>query len=238
MSAGDSTQEPNLEVLNGIIIASIWKRLKCCIVLTDSLPYPLDEVIQRDVRGLAFANNSQPNVRVGYLVKNFRSGVKDVPFFSINPWSQEQKHEAQYHTVSVDSSRHQVTGLGYEPRLNLIRDALDIMAVSSTKESNMLACSIDRCRSHSHSNRLASSGPPASVFLENYLQSIGYCKVNSGPHDVAVVLKLLIGPSLVAQLQHSNTPELKGILPALLKHKTVGTSEFKISPTKSSASCS
>lgn len=238
MSARDLKEELRLEILNGIIIANVWRGTRCCIVITDSLPCSLGEVIQRDVRKFAFpedGNSAEPNCRIGFLDKNSPSSARSVPFFTINPWSQTQKHVSNYHTISVNTVSHLVSGLGQEPRMNLIKDELDIKALISTRVSNMLISNISHSQrpslnSGAHSNDLKP--------LETYLKLIGY-KVTYASYDLDYVLDCLIGPMMVDQLRNitsKDIPELMGIIPILLKQKTVGNSWFKLTPTETSAS--
>ena len=228
MSAEDLKQEARLEVLNGIIIANIWRQTRCSIVITDSLQCPLSEVIQRDVRKLAFpSGSSDPIVRVGFLNKNFR---RNLPFFTINPWSQAQSHVS--HTISIDTSKHLVSCLGDEPLMHLIRDELDLKEGISTGHSNKIIGHIDYSPRPSISKQINESKP-----LDKYLKSIGYIgyKVNE-VYGLKDVLDCLIGPSLVQQLRYINIPGMMGIIPSLLQQKTSGNSEFALTPTEFSAS--
>lgn len=236
ISAKDLGQEPHLEILNGIIIASLWRKKKCCIVITDSLPCSLDDLIQRDVRKLAFPDgNSEPSVRVGFLDKSSPKIARAVPFFTINPWAQAQHHMSQHDTVSVDSCRHLVSGLGDEHPMHLIKDELDIKEGISTKNSSTIISHL----SYSHRPVPSLSKPHfrESSCLVPYLKSIGH-KI-SDTYTLDVVLGCLIGPSLVHQLRDiasKDIPAMMGIVPVLLKQKTSGNSRFTLTPTKSSAS--
>ena len=234
MSAEDLKNEPRLEVLNGIILANIQRKTKCSIVITDRLPWSLDQIIQRDVRKLAFPDgNSEPIVRVGFLDKNSHKSAKSIPFFTINPWSQAQCYKSQHHIVSVNTSKHTVSGIGVEPRMHLIRDEMDIMEEISTKDSNEVIGHI----THSHT-------PPSkacfseSTRLETYLKLIGH-KVTYTSYGVDDVLDCLIGNSLVQQLKDiassKDVPHME-IVPVLLKQKAVGSSICILTPTKSAAS--
>lgn len=230
MSAGYFKQEPCPEVLNGIIIANIWRNTKCCIVITDSFLCSLDDVVQRDVRKLAFPDgNSEPIVRIGFINKStLRKGV---PFFTINPWSQAQSHESQYYTVSVDTAGHSVCGLGEEPQMHLIRDELDIKEGISTTKSNATIGHI----AHSHRPLLSHVGEPRC--LETYLKLIGY-KITIS-YGLDNVLDCLLGPSLVQQLREIASKDIPGdmkeIIPVLLQQKAAGKSIFLLTPTKCSA---
>lgn len=233
ISAEDLKQEYCLEVLNGIIIANIWRNSNCCIVITDALPYSLDEIIQRDVRKLAFADaNSKPIVRIGFLDKCSPKWARSVPLFTINPWAQIQHHHSSIQTVSVDPSKHIVSGIGDEYKMHLIRDELDIKDTISTRNSNRIISHI------THNYRPVNSGVHHEElrFLEAYLQLIGF---KDTFHSVKEVLECLIGPSLVTQLRtvaiDTSNPNLQKIIPFLLEQKATGQSKFTLTPTKSSA---
>lgn len=228
MSAG---QEPCPEVLNGIIIANLWRNTKCCIVITDSFQCSLDDVVQRDVRKLAFPNDkSEPIVHIGFLDKS--TVRKDVPFFTINPWSQAQSHESQYHTVSVDTAGHSVSGLGEEPQMHLIRDELDIKEGISTSNSNAIIGHI------AYSQRPSLSHVGEERRLETYLKLIGY-KITFESYGLEDVLDCLLGPSLVQQLREIASTDIPGdmkeIIPVLLQQKAAGNSKFWLTPTRSAA---
>ena len=235
MSAEDLKQEARLEVLNGIIIANIWRQTRCSIVITDCLQCPLSEVIQRDVRKLAFPDTagSKHIVRVGFLNRNF---PRNLPFFTINPWSQAQSHVLdQCHTISVDTSKHAVSGLGDEHPIHLIRDELDLREGISTEHSNMIIGYIDDNRRPLISRSRSVSEDDCSESLEKYLDSICY----EGTQGLGNVLDCLIGPSLVRQLRYINIPDMIGIIPALLQRRAYGSFEFTkftLTPTGSSAS--
>ena len=237
LSAIDLAQNSCMEVVNGIIIASIWRRTKCCIVITDCLPHSLDEVIQRDVRKLAFTDKSlAPIVRVGFLDKHSHKNARSVPFFTINPWSQAQKHVSKYHTVSVDTSTHTVNGLGDEHPMHLIKDDLDIKERISTKNSNMIISHITH--HHRPPNSEARIKRQESRRLETYLKLIGH-KVTYTSYGVDDVLSCLIGPSLVIQLREiacKDVPDMMKVIPDLLNQKASGNSSFTLSATESSAS--
>ena len=237
ISAADLSRESCMEVVNGIIIANIWRKTKCCIVITDSLPHSLDEVIQRDVRKLAFADESSaPIIRVGFLDKHSPNSARSTPFFTINPWSQAQRHVSKYHTVSVDTSRHTVSGLGDEHLMHLIKDDLDIKEEISTKNSNMIISHI------THSHRPSNSGKREKEMesrrLETYLKLIGH-KVTYTSYGMDDVLSCLIGPLLVLQLKDiasKDVPDVLKIIPDLLNQKASGNSRFVLSATELSAS--
>ena len=235
MSAEDLKNEPHLEVLNGIILANIQRKTKCSIVITDRLPWSLDQIIQRDVRKLAFPDgNSEPIVRVGFLDKNSHKSAKSIPFFTINPWSQAQCYQSQHHIVSVNTSKHTVSGIGVEPCMHLIRDEMDIMEEISTKDSNEVIGHI----THSHRPRPSQAHSSESTCLEIYLKQIGH-KVTYTPYSVDEVLDCLIGNSLVQQLKDiasSKDVAHMEIIPVLLKQKAVGRSICSLTPTKSAAS--
>lgn len=239
ISAADLSQESCMEVVNGIIIANIWRRTKCCIVISDSLPQSLDEVIQRDVRKVAFADESlAPIVRVGFLDKKSPNSARTVPFFSINPWSQAQHHVSKYCTVSIDTSRHTVDGLGDEHPMHLIKDDLDIKEGISTKNSNRIISHIAHSRRPSKSRISIKETDKESTCLETYLKLIGH-KVTYTSYGMDDVLNCLIGPSLVLQLRDiasKDGPEVLKIIPDLLKKKASGNSRFILSATKCSAS--
>lgn len=223
ISAEDLKQEHHLKVLNGIIIASIWRKTKCCILVTNSLSLPLDEIFQRDVRKLAFpGGKTKPKVCVGFLNQNS-------PFFTINPWSESQQYASQHHTVSVNTSEHSVTNIGNEPKLNLIRDDLDLLEKISTKHSNeIISASI-------HSRRpTPTSMSGESAHLSDYFRCIGH---TSKSYGMEVVLGCVVGHSIVEQLKCFASEDLpsRDIIPALLKQKAHGNSIFTLTPTKSSA---
>ena len=227
MSAEDLKQE----VLNGIIIANIWRKTKCCILVTDSLHCSLNEVIQRDVRKLAFPahHKSEPIIRLGFLDKNY---TRSVPFFTINPWSQAQHHTSKYHTVSIDTVKHTVSGLGDERLLHLIKDELDVMELISTKCSNTIIGHI----AQSHRPELSKAKANNEFkHLETYLKLIGY--KSKSYYGVDEVLNCLIGPSLVHQLRNIDSKENPNtkIIPALLEQKTSGNSKFILTPTTNSS---
>ena len=236
ISAEDLKQKEHPDVLNGIIIASIWQKRKCSIVITGSLPLPLDKIIQRDVRKLAYPQDgkSSPTVSVGFLDKCSPACARPFPFFTINPWSQAQSHVSPHHTVSVDTSKHEVTGIGNEPQLSLIVDELDIMEVCSTSDSNADINHI----TYSHTPRTKVKGQKCLPGV--YLSKIGHKTCPS--YGVDEVLKCLIGPSLVQQLMNISTkhqlpePNLK-IIPELLKQRaSVNSNSVTLTPTGTAAS--
>ena len=220
-------EKPRVEVLNGIIIANFWRNTKCQVLITDGLPCSLDGLIQRDVRKLVFpGGTSEPIVRVGFL-----DTIKAVPFFTINPWSQAQCHKSKYHTVSVNTDKHLVSGLGDEPPMHLIRDELDIREGISTTNSNAILGHI------AHSHRPPSNRENRETRrLETYLKLIGHT-ITYESYDLDDVLDCLLGPSLVHQLRNITPKDIpEGIIPILLQQKAAGKSRFFLSPTKCSAS--
>jgi hypothetical protein len=239
VSAKDLETTP--QVINGIILANIWRNTKCCILVMNSVSCSLDEVFQRDVRKLAFPGGSTEQVvRVGFLDASSPKCPRTLPFFTINPWSQTQPYESQHHTVSVDTSRHLVSGLGEEHPLHLIRDELDMRKRISTSKSNEIIGYITHKRMPSLLRTLSgeSSIPSETSVLGEYLYYIGH-KSPYSPIDVREVLDCLLGPSLVDQLRDIDSKDIPsymvGIIPVLLDQKTTGNSRFVLSPTKSSA---
>ena len=231
LSAEDLHERHMHAVLNGIIIANNWRKTKCCIVITDTLPYSLDEVFQRDVRRLVFSKGkSEPLIRVGFLDKT-STKRGEFPFFTINPWSQTQLHTPKYHTISVNTSEHLVDGLGEEYQLHLIRDDLDIKERISTNISNAIIGHI------THSPRPPLSGACIYKYrLESFLKEIGY-KITCESYGLDDVLKCLLGPMVVFQLEEiasKNIPNFE-VIPELLKLKAKGNSTFHLTPTKCSA---
>ena len=231
LSAEDLHERHMHAVLNGIIIANNWRKTKCCIVITDTLPYSLDEVFQRDVRRLVFSKGkSEPLIRVGFLDKT-STKRGEFPFFTINPWSQTQLHTPKYHTISVNTSEHLVDGLGEEYQLHLIRDDLDIKERISTNISNAIIGHI------THNPRPPLSGACIYKYrLESFLKEIGY-KITCESYGLDDVLKCLLGQMVVFQLEEiasKNIPNFE-VIPELLKLKAKGNSTFHLTPTKCSA---
>ncbi|XP_064382127.1 uncharacterized protein LOC135331030 isoform X2 [Halichondria panicea] len=232
LSGEDLRQGHQLEVLNGILIARFWKKAPCSVVITDSLPLPMDEIIQRDVRKLVFPNQTQHNVRMGFIEKRL---MRSTPFFTINPCSHVQHYESEYcdYTISVDPLAHIVSGVGVEPTINLVRDAIDICDDISTQKSNEMVGHITYSYKPPPSSA-ASSGHINRQPLGTYMNGIGYKKKHS--YNMTKVLNCLIGPTLVQQLRKIRLKEVPELIPALLTQTAAGNSTFALSPTEFSAS--
>jgi len=233
MSAEDLIDKHTHGILNGIIISIIWRKTKCSIVITDRLPYSLDEVIQRDVRRIAFPNEkSNPLVQVAFLDKDFPEKQQH-SFFTIDPWSEKKSHVASdFRTISINTVEQMVQCVSSEYQLPLIRDDLDRKERFSTKVSNEIGHNI----THSHRPPLTKSCY-FKCMLETYLKEIGY-KVPCKFYGLDEVLKCLLGPGLVDKLRNiafKGNPNIE-IIPELLKQEVRGKSEFIFSKlTKSSA---
>ena len=230
ISAEDFKQQTELEVLNGIIISRIWKKTNCCIMITGNILWPLDSILQRDVRKF-ISSDTNSTVRFGFLDEY---SPRTPPYFTINPWSQAQTYQSPHHIITVDSSGHVVTGIGNEPALPLITDRLDIIELISTKESEQI---IGHLKYNSRPPTAYLKKATEKKLLEAYLKGIGF-KIAYGSYKLCDVLDCTLGPLLVQQLKELGTKDVSGfeVIPTLLEQHVSGNSTFVLTPTLSSAS--
>lgn len=233
ISADDLKNERQLEVLNGIAIARFWKNTPCCIAITASLSWSIDEIIQRDVRKLVFPENQAgTNIQVRFIDQHL---VKRNAFFTINPCSHIQCFESEYVRISVDPFSHTVSSVGMEPPIRKVKDDIDIVEEISTKQSNRLIGCITFHHKPPPSASVAYSQPRNRNLLGAYMKGIGF-KEKYGSHTMTEVLDCLIGPTLVQQLREISLKDLE-FIPLLLDRNAVGqNSYFFLSPKKYSAS--
>ncbi len=235
MSANDLKQERQLEVLNGIALARFWMKTPCCIVITDSLSWSIDEIVQRDVRKLVFPKDQNvSNVQVRFIDKNL---VRSNPFFTINPCAHIQHFKSEYHRVSVDPFTHTVSTIGLEPPIRNVKDDIDIIDEISTKQSNKLIGHIAYCSRPPPSKGASVAYSKSKKLLGAYMKDIGF-KEKYGSYTMTEVLDCLIGPTLVQQLREiplKGIPNLEFIPCLLEKNAASQLSSFFLSPTNYSA---
>ena len=224
MSPDELKHDNRSAVLNGIILANFWRKTECCILIPESLPCSLNQIVQQDVRKLAFPEGKTTTlVKVIFLDNS-------VPFFTINPWSHVQAYESLHPTISVDNSEQRVHEVGVSYRIDSIRDDLDIMKVISTTSANSISI-VDNIAQHMRP-KSHSTGHCSSETLIPYLKGIGH----KNACTVSDVLACLIGPSIISQLSDcKHGPEIMTIIPELLKQEVHNNSTFLTTPTKSSA---
>ena len=228
------------EVLNGIIIANVWRKSRCRIALPNNAnlhDVSLNIVFPKVIRDIAceqteiwflneYVSNSLPNHPPfsGHLFTHF----------TVKFCQQTSEGNTSNPSMIVNPFNHSVTVTGMKSlNLNGIISVSDIQ-----KDTDSVFAYGHKVISH-----ISKSRPPSKiktlsvVYLEKYLKLIGYPNPQE-PCRLTSVLECLLGCSIVSQLyclQGSEDSDYLSVMPSLLSLTIRGSSKFHLNQTEMAA---